>query len=446
MEARVVSVSGGSVTIERQDGTSFTVSKDIFSPSDQTYIDTWSSSAGQSDAVTIEKSDVSADALNKAIGHELFTDDHLWDDEDASVAGRLSWRRESETATQSSFREYPASDYRFLNARPFSVVLYGSEENASSISIVYANKGDSFSSGRDGSAGKVNMNALDRAIDADSDAVEQSLSSLLGEPDRQSFGEGSSYRRVSRWNWNDHAFLLSKKDEEFVALSITPTQFADAKGRAERNRDAEMRVMTRKNVEQKGNGDVIIRNIPMVDQGPKGYCVPATFERCMRYMQIPADMYLLAMAGETSAGGGTFMDAFLDGVKRDVTRNGRSMKTVNVNPKPRSIARYIDDGLPLLWLMTSSNSFNELANAQTIARREVTDWEQWADEDIRKFEDAAGDVQLDRTRGHIAMVIGYNKETDEIAVSDSWGPNYELRWVMAEAVENVTREFYIIGF
>lgn len=447
MEARVLAVSGDSVVIERRDGTSFEVSQGIFSEKDRAYLEAWLPPVTEQAEVSRSNNEVSVNALNGAIGHELFADNHLWDDGDTSVAGRLAWRRESETATQSSFREYPSQDYRFLGARPFSAVLYGEEGNASSISIVYANKGDSFSANASGaSSGAIDLNELDRVIDSDFETVGQALSSLLGEPDRQSFGEGSSYRRVSRWDWNDHAFLLSRKDEEFVALSITPTQFADDKGRPERNRDAEMREMTRRNVERKSNGDVVIRNIPMVNQGPKGYCVPATFERCMRYMQIPADMYLLAMAGETSAGGGTFMDAFIDGVKRDVTRNGRSMKSVNVNPKPRSIARYIDDGLPLLWRMTSSESFNNLADAQTIARSAVEDWQRWADQDIRQFEDAAEDVQMDRTRGHVSMIIGYNKKTDEIAVSDSWGPAYEIRWVMAEAVENVSHEFYLIGF
>ncbi|MFT6865090.1 MAG: hypothetical protein ACJAVK_003663 [Akkermansiaceae bacterium] len=37
------------------------------------------------------------------------------------------------------------------------------------------------------------------------------------------------------------------------------------------------------------------------------------------------------------------------------------------------------------------------------------------------------------------MIIGYNEATNEIAVSDSWGSNYTLRWVHldeAEAVSN----------
>jgi hypothetical protein len=27
------------------------------------------------------------------------------------------------------------------------------------------------------------------------------------------------------------------------------------------------------------------------------------------------------------------------------------------------------------------------------------------------------------------MIIGYNEATQEIAVSDSWGPSFERRWV-----------------
>ena len=72
------------------------------------------------------------------------------------------------------------------------------------------------------------------------------------------------------------------------------------------------------NVEKRANGDLVILNIPMVDQGPKGYCVPATFERCMRYMEIPADMYLLAMAGNTGMGGGTVISTLVNAVQQEV--------------------------------------------------------------------------------------------------------------------------------
>ena len=30
---------------------------------------------------------------------------------------------------------------------------------------------------------------------------------------------------------------------------------------------------------------------------------------------------------------------------------------------------------------------------------------------------------------HVCMIIGYNEATQELAVSDSWGANYAMRWV-----------------
>ena len=39
------------------------------------------------------------------------------------------------------------------------------------------------------------------------------------------------------------------------------------------------------------------------------------------------------------------------------------------------------------------------------------------------------------------MIIGYNKATNEIAVSDSWGPSYAERWVPVEQMEQVSQEF-----
>jgi hypothetical protein len=36
------------------------------------------------------------------------------------------------------------------------------------------------------------------------------------------------------------------------------------------------------------------------------------------------------------------------------------------------------------------------------------------------------------------MIIGYNEQTSEIAVSDSWGPRYGLRWVHIDIAKAVT--------
>ena len=98
-----------------------------------------------------------------------------------------------------------------------------------------------------------------------------------------------------------------------------------------------MRRLTTENIINKANGDVLIDNIPMVDQGPKGYCLPATFGRYLRYMQIPSDICILAMAGQTQVGGGTSLASIIDAVDDYVGSQNRSMKEVSGEIKLRTI-------------------------------------------------------------------------------------------------------------
>ena len=65
------------------------------------------------------------DTLNKTFGIPIWSDDNLWDDTDADVAGRLAWPEESRTSGDSSFRLYAAARDKVIGARPFSLALYG---------------------------------------------------------------------------------------------------------------------------------------------------------------------------------------------------------------------------------------------------------------------------------------------------------------------------------
>ena len=48
---------------------------------------------------------------------------------------------------------------------------------------------------------------------------------------------------------------------------------------------------------------------------------------------------------------------------------------------------------------------------------------------------------------HACLIIGYNEDTGEIAVSDSWGAEYEERWVSAEHAQQVSQGLiYLISF
>ena len=61
----------------------------------------------------------------------------------------------------------------------------------------------------------------------------------------------------------------------------------------------------KKMVEKASNGDVIVSKIPMIDQGPKGYCVPATLARIGQHYGVDISMHEIAMIADSTSGGGT---------------------------------------------------------------------------------------------------------------------------------------------
>ncbi len=446
IEAKVISMTDGQVTIALAEGQRFTIPATTLSAADQEYLNTWSPNSA---STLPTEGDFSAASINEAIGHELFTGTSLWASTPEEVATRLKWKRESKTDISESYRSYPRQDYRFLGARPFSAALYGDEGIVSSLSIVFANKGDSFGSAGSGEdhfiKGKPVPGGMDGVrvlMEHDAETISENLTSLLGEPENQKFGEGESRVDVERWDWAGHAFLLSHVEDEYVSLAVQTTEFANDRGRAARVSDAVIRERTRGFVERRENGDVVIGNIPMVDQGPKGYCVPATAERCMRFLGLPADMYLLAMVGETDAGGGTSVDRLLSNIGRDIKRKGRSFDIESGEMKMRDIQRSIDDGIPIIWGCYSTEEFNSTATKRTKMRQEET-WSSYKTT-VAGANESPG-LYPDSSRSHVVIIMGYNEETNEIAFSDSWGERYLERWITLPEAQQVSQDrFYII--
>ncbi len=375
--------------------------------------------------------------LSEASGHGLFTgtpfDDRVADE----LASALNLRPESKTRHSASWRLYAGESYRLFGARPYSVALYaGADGRAVILSAVYANKGDFRSgvgSGEDHFEGKseADKSSLAKAMAHDEKTVETAIADVLGAPVTQRFGERATRRTVRRWDWNGHSLLLSSEDGEYVSLSIVPLDFAEGKGRTAKVGDTELKQRLRADVVREENGDVYLGQIPMVDQGPKGYCVPATFERALRTMGLEADMYLLAMVGETAMGGGTSVGRLLDNIRSQVRSKGRRTKDENVKQlRIRDLKRYIDDGVPVMWTMRSLSEYNKVANENTQARKSITDWGVWA-EKIAAEAEIVSKKESDQSNHHICMIVGYNEKTNELAVSDSWGARYERRWVPA---------------
>lgn len=452
-QGRLVAVSADKATLQLANGRNYTTSIASFSPADQAYIKAWNSNSSSGSMTSLPapvKSGVKIDKINALLGLPLFIDGDLWNNPSGQTAKRLRWPRESNTPFSSSYRGYPEKNYRIAQTRPYSVVLYGDNGKVSSLSVVFANKGDFFSAAGSGENHFIKGKAvpdsaagLRKLMDYDTKIISEALTKALGSPKRQQFGDGSTRQIVYRWDWSGHAFLLSKADGEYVNLSIQPVAFADKRGRMKRIPDSVISKRLQDNIERRDNGDVVINNIPMVNQGPKGYCVPATAERCMRYLGIPADMYLLAMAGKTEAGGGTSATVLLEAVGRDIKRKGRSFNIWDSKLKLREIAQYIDQGIPVMWGLFSTKEFNKTADSRTMERKNSAGWSQYKAK-IKRVSNA-NKLTVDPDTSHVVIITGYNKSTGEIAFSDSWGERYKERWITISEAQQVSQDrFYVV--
>jgi hypothetical protein len=413
---------------------------DTLSPTDRRYLEAAHSAAPTEPAVEPE-------AINARMGLPLFGTTPLWSESAATTAARLRWPRESKTSAASSYRYYPMPYAHVLGARAVSMQLLAERDQPIEISLMFANKGDIDRLAgippdtSDTDAERIIERAradYGKIIRQDARALAETLTALFGESSGRRLGESSrTETRADRWDWNGHTFLLAAPQDEYVLLRIVPTASLDEAGAPRRSR-SDLSVELSRRVQRRPNGDVIITDIPMVNQGPKGYCVPATWERVLRYMGIPADMYVLAMAGQTGVGGGTHLREMQEGASRLVQRHGRVIRSEDIKIGLTTIDRAIDEGIPLIWSMYSMPAFDAEITRRSKARQSVYDWTAW-EEGLKDKRRRARDIQTSPDRGHVCLIIGYNKATGEVAISDSWGPTYEERWLTFEEAEAINQ-------
>lgn len=256
------------------------------------------------------------------------------------------------------------------------------------------------------------------------------------------------------WLWvkDDTGYLLEgsidKKENrgEFLRLRIEPIVKG---GRAKYFAN---RTSLPKNVRKSKNGDVYIDNIPMVDQGQKGYCVVSSIERVGLYFGLSVDQHELAQVAETDERGTTsddmeeafkkitgkihvrtikVMDYDYKQTVRDVKAYNREAKRQDaklfeidfdrqyviaqgfwqrVDPEifktikakenkfdffQSKVKEFIDRGIPICWTL-NLGMFPEKNAHQS-----------WG--------------------GHMRLIHGYNEQTQEIFYTDSWGLGHEVK-------------------
>jgi hypothetical protein len=215
---------------------------------------------------------------------------------------------------------------------------------------------------------------------------------------------------------------LEKADKEFLRLRIARPNAAGSLAASmihARGGAAAKLGDLPKNVKKDANGDVMILNMPMVDQGDKGYCVVATVQRVFEYYGIGADMHQIAQISDADPNRGTStltMAKELDKIdyrfktRLDIIGMGQPLTEVEEKKgeyyvgKPvddrkffKEMRTYIDSGLPLLWSL-------ELGRYPEVPQ-----------------------LSPQTAGGHMRMIVGYNDKTEEVIFSDSWGARHEAK-------------------
>jgi hypothetical protein len=387
-----------------------------------------------------------ATAVNATLGLQLFAaGESVWQEDAATVAGRLGLRRGSDTAGGRFWRSASGTVFGLPGAEVR--LLEGANGQPVAIELNLINKGDYFAPravrGKLAELYKDEPRKLAKATPDDPNvqrdlgrlfakdllacerAAEEALTAVLGGPRAQTFQQAER-KRVPRWDWQGAAFLLDARKGEFVMVRILPAAQADERGSSERRTDNAVKQDLAANVASEANGDVWIRNIPMVDQGEKGYCAVATAERILRYYGIAVESHDLADAAGTEKGGGTTWDGMCAAIKRIADRNQRSLRVLGDLSSARAVGRYIDRGIPLIWGLFVTQEIEDLAHRRRDARQgaEPAEWAQR----LKVERSATRRTKPDLSGGHLRLIVGYNAKTGEIAYSDSWGDD-RIYWL-----------------
>lgn len=362
--------------------------------------------------------------------------------------------------------------FTFGKLQAGEVLLKWGEDNIDSLRIIVYSKGD------------------DGAIDKDDflnriEAAKEALNSITGvEAKKVKVDIKQTGVKVDCWEWaweNGAARLdasytgdLSRKkrtrkknttsepfEAEFIRVDLGPTAESIARQGA---RDKISRKELKSSLKKDEEGNVWLEGVNMVDQGQKGYCVPATLARIFAFYGMDGvDQHALAALCDSSASGGTStldmenamdlickkfpvrliilenyqnsMFSFIDAYNKLAPKSGKQLLSASVPPldvadpelllKVRAgkksqvkkwlstIKKHIDAGSPVVWGVTLGIYKEKIAVPQ-----------------------ARG--------GHMRLIIGYNMKTQTIYYSDSWGAGHEKKDMPADEAAAMTTGRYVI--
>jgi len=208
------------------------------------------------------------------------------------------------------------------------------------------------------------------------------------------------------------------------------------------------------------SGDVWIFDVPMVDQGQKGYCAAAVTERVLRYYGQNIDEHEFAQQAGTSARGGTSVSEMREVVKQLGRKCGLNMADVyaafnGIADIDKMLQKYnraakatgkdpiTREAFTHGNMIDVSGIFGAM-DTKTVKKMKMDDkggyqrFQKGVKDQVKLGIPLFWGVTLGRypepelanlqgMGGHMRLIIGYNEKSKEILYTDTWGAGHELK-------------------
>ncbi len=368
-----------------------------------------------------------------------------------ATANGLRWVSAAQTSIQST------SKSATLYGLPvYQTLVQVENEKPVKATILFYNRGD---------AGLIDRDQFSNLIQR----VQVGISNATGTTPKARGRDRTSAVRAEGYQWStpqaeyllEYSFVREDKGRgipfrgEFIRLEITPFQAPlSLMAEAQKARENQGPFKGSDHVTRDAaSGDVFLADIPMVDQGAKGYCVVASAERVLQYYGIRADSHELAQLADASASEGTSVEAMTNSLKTLAARlriRTRSHITLEVRSFLELVKEYnlvakrakkpeLKVGGYRINIAEIYNSMDPevLREARTRRKSGITSFQRQITTHIDKGVPLLWSVMLgvipeekytpQSAGGHMRLIIGYNTKTEELIFSDSWGHGHEAK-------------------
>lgn len=357
---------------------------------------------------------------------------------------------------------------------PNEMIFKWNGDKLASIQIIIYNKGDD---------GAMQQGAFEGKVKKSRETIEE----IVGQPGKAakvSEKETGIKTQAWDWSWESGAIHLdcgstggtskNKKKQgepfqaEFIRMDMGPDAKSIEKGGASDKISAKVLL---KSLKKEDNGDVWLSTVPMVDQGQKGYCVPASISRVFAFYGMDGvDQHALAAICGTASGpdGGTRTDNMEESMKKICKKF--PVRIVNLEKKHKDYTSFLLDVMAKYNKVAGKMGKEEIPESQGQQFWDVADGDvlvaaRGGKSDANKFlNDVAKNinagtpvlwcvtlgivketVQVPQQRGgHMRLIIGYNKEEKTIIYSDSWGQGHEKKSMPASDAAAITTNRYVL--